>query len=86
VEEVAAVPVAHGCGLLILGAGDRLDEIDDGSPKLCVWNLHEGFRQLEPVRRGEIVVYVLRRRCIGLCVVPYPRVRCSFKEELHRDL
>jgi hypothetical protein len=40
---------------VILGAGDLLDKIDDGSPKLCVRNLHEGFGEVEPVGRGEIV-------------------------------
>jgi hypothetical protein len=52
--------------LLILGAGDLLDKINDGSSKLWVWNLHESLGEPESVRRGEIVRYILRRRCVDV--------------------
>jgi hypothetical protein len=75
---------AAGCGDSgILGGGDLLNKIDDGSLKLWVWNLHEGFRQLEPVRRGEIVRYVLQGRRI---MVVHSRVRCSLEEKCDRHL
>jgi hypothetical protein len=41
--------------LLILGAGDVLNKIDNGPAKLGLWNLHESFGELEPILRGEIV-------------------------------
>jgi hypothetical protein len=40
---------------LIFGVGELLDKIDDGPPKLGVWNPHESFGEVEPVGRGEIV-------------------------------
>jgi hypothetical protein len=47
--------------LLILAAGNRFDKIDDGSPKLWVWNLHESLGELESVssfvRHYDSVVY-----------------------------
>jgi hypothetical protein len=36
------VEAAIGGNSLIVRAGDLLDKIDDGSPQLCVRNLHEG--------------------------------------------
>ena len=53
--------------LLILGVGDLLDKVDDGSPKLCVWDLHEGFGEVEPVGRGEVVCYILRIGSVSRC-------------------
>jgi hypothetical protein len=41
--------------LLIFGVGELLDKIDDGSPKLCVWDLHERFGQLKSIRGSQIV-------------------------------
>jgi hypothetical protein len=32
---------------LILGGGYLFDKIDDGTPKLCVWDLHESFGEVE---------------------------------------
>jgi hypothetical protein len=66
---------------LILVTGDLLHQIDDGTPRLWVWNLHESFGQVEPVGRGEIVRYILWRRGVGLCVVLAARLRYSFEEE-----
>jgi hypothetical protein len=40
---------------LILRAGDLLHQIDDRTPKLCVWNPHGSFGEVEPFGRGEIV-------------------------------
>ena len=83
---VTASEVSERLDSLIFGAGDLLDQIDDRTPEFCVWNQHEGLRQLESVRRGEIIGYVLCRRGIGLCMVMYQRAGCSFKEELYRHL
>ena len=67
--------------LLILGVGDLLNKIDDGTSKLCVWNLHESFGEVEPVGCGEIVCHVLRRRSIGLCMMLTAHMRCTLKEK-----
>jgi hypothetical protein len=40
---------------LIFGVGELLYKIDDGPPKLRVWNPHESFGEVEPVGRGKIV-------------------------------
>jgi hypothetical protein len=49
---VTASEVSERLDSLILGAGDLLDEIDDRTPKLWVWNLHESFGEMEPIRRS----------------------------------
>ena len=44
---------------LIFGIGELLDQIDDGPPKLCVWDLHECLGELEAIGGSEIVRYIL---------------------------
>ena len=72
---IEASEISGPLDLLILGAGDLLDKIDDRTPKLWVWNLHESFGEMEPIRRSEIVRHVLGRRRIGLCIVLTARLR-----------
>ena len=65
VEEIVGVDTCGWMGvaseisgpldLLILGAGDVLDKIDNGTSKLRGWNLHERFGELEPILRCEII-------------------------------
>jgi hypothetical protein len=50
-----ASKISGPCESLILGGGHLFDKIDDGPAKLCVWNLHESFGELKPIRRGEII-------------------------------
>jgi hypothetical protein len=83
---IEASEISGPLDLLILGAGDLLDKINDGSSKLGVRNLHERFGEMEPVRRGEIVHYILRRGCVGCCMVLSAQGRCSFEKELDRHL
>jgi hypothetical protein len=44
---------------LIFGVGELLDKIDDGAPKLRVWDLHECLGELEAIRGSEIVCDIL---------------------------
>jgi hypothetical protein len=74
--------LACDIGLLILSAGDLRDKIDDRSPNLCIGNPHEGFGELDSIRRSEIVIYILRRRSLGRCVGAAPHVWSFFEEEL----
>jgi hypothetical protein len=64
------------------GAGDLLDKSDDGTPKPCVLNVHEGFGEMKPIGGGQKIGYVLWRRSVGLCMVLSAHVRSPFKEEL----
>jgi hypothetical protein len=73
--------VARDSESAILGAGDLLHQIDDRASKLWVWNLHEGFGEVEPVRRGEIVRYEFRKRSVDLRTLLAGDVRGSFEEE-----
>jgi hypothetical protein len=59
---IEASEISRPLDLLILGAGDLLDKINDGSSKLGVANLHERFGEPESVRRGEIVFMLGKAR------------------------
>ena len=72
--------------MIFFGAGDLLDKIDDGTPKPCVLNVHEGFGEMKPIGGGQKIGYVLWRRSVGLCMVLSAHVRSPFKEELDRHL
>jgi hypothetical protein len=50
---------------MIFGVGNLLNEIDDGSPKLCIWDLLECFGELEAIRGSEIVCYILHIWGVG---------------------
>jgi hypothetical protein len=41
---------------LIFGVGELLDKIDDGSPELCIRDLHECFGELETIRGGKVLI------------------------------
>jgi hypothetical protein len=83
---VMASEVSERLDSLIVGAGDLLDKIDDGSPKLCVRNLHESFGEVEPVGGSKIVRYEFWKGSVGLRTLLAGDIRGSFEEERCRHL
>jgi hypothetical protein len=83
---IEASEISGPLDLLILGAGDLLDKIDDGSSKFGVPNLHERFGEPESVRRGKIVRYILWRRCVDVCFMSSALMRRSIEEKNYRNL
>ena len=65
------------------GAGDRLDEIHDGTAKACVRNTHECFGEVEPISGCEEIGHITRR---GSCTRRSGSIGQAFKEKRHRDL